>query len=156
MGSLRYILLRAFFLSLRGTRARRAPSHYLSRFLQNISNSISSPYQSQGEWLRLPFTARIERAQFHRARSASKKDGLAAPFISFSGRALHEHRRSSGSIPLTPPPLPPAHAGPRPLSVHRDQPHPRDHRPPFARSSEPPVDSPLAADAESTTQTLDR
>ena len=26
-----------------------------------------------GEWPRLPFTARIERAQFHRARSASKK-----------------------------------------------------------------------------------
>ena len=25
------------------------------------------------EWPRLPFTARIERAQFHRARSASKK-----------------------------------------------------------------------------------
>ena len=29
----------------------------------------------------LSFTARIERAQFHRARSASKKDGLAAPFL---------------------------------------------------------------------------
>ena len=28
------------------------------------------------------FTARIGRAQFHRARSASKKDGLAAPFPS--------------------------------------------------------------------------
>ncbi len=28
---------------------------------------------------RLSFTARIERAQFHPARSASKKDGLAAP-----------------------------------------------------------------------------
>lgn len=31
----------------------------------------------------LSFTARIERARFHRARSASKKDGSAAPFISF-------------------------------------------------------------------------
>jgi len=29
----------------------------------------------------LSFTARIERAQLHRARSASKKDGLAAPFF---------------------------------------------------------------------------
>jgi hypothetical protein len=29
--------------------------------------------------VRLSFTARIERAQVHRARSASKKDGLAAP-----------------------------------------------------------------------------
>jgi hypothetical protein len=31
----------------------------------------------------LSFTARIGRAPFHRARSASKKDSLAAPFISF-------------------------------------------------------------------------
>ena len=32
------------------------------------------PYTlSYVEWPRLPFTARIERAQFHRARSASKK-----------------------------------------------------------------------------------
>jgi hypothetical protein len=27
----------------------------------------------------MPFTARIERPQFHRARSATKKDGLATP-----------------------------------------------------------------------------
>jgi hypothetical protein len=31
----------------------------------------------------LSFTARIGRAPFHRARSASKKDGLAAPFLFF-------------------------------------------------------------------------
>jgi len=31
----------------------------------------------------LAFTARIERAPGHRARSASKKDGLAAPFRTF-------------------------------------------------------------------------
>ena len=37
---------------------------------QGLSNSL---YLSLGEWPRLPFTARIERAQFHRARSASKK-----------------------------------------------------------------------------------
>ena len=35
-----------------------------------LSNSLSL---SLREWPRLPFTARIERAQFHRARSASKK-----------------------------------------------------------------------------------
>jgi hypothetical protein len=34
---------------------------------------------------RLSFTARIGRAQFYRARSASKKDGLTAPFTSFLG-----------------------------------------------------------------------
>jgi hypothetical protein len=34
------------------------------------SNSLDL---SLGEWSRLPFTARIERAQFHRARSASTK-----------------------------------------------------------------------------------
>jgi hypothetical protein len=44
----------------------------------------------------LSFTARIGRALFHRARSASKKDGLAAPFSSFLGRALREHRGLTG------------------------------------------------------------
>jgi hypothetical protein len=37
---------------------------------QGPSNSL---YPSLGERPRLPFTARIERAQFHSARSASKK-----------------------------------------------------------------------------------
>ena len=37
----------------------------------------NSPHLSLGEWPRLSFTARIGRAQFYRARSASKKDGLA-------------------------------------------------------------------------------
>ena len=36
-------------------------------------------YFSLGEWPRLPFTARIERAQFHRARSASKKSTWPLP-----------------------------------------------------------------------------
>jgi hypothetical protein len=58
--------------------------------------------------------------------------------------------------PLTPPLLPPAHAAQRPLSVHRDQPRPRGHLPPFVRSSEPPEDSPPAAGAESATQKLNR
>ena len=49
----------------------------------------------------LSFTARIGRAQFHRARSASKKDGPAAPFIFFGDRALREHRGLTGpSLPL--------------------------------------------------------
>ena len=37
-------------------------------------------------------TAHIGRAPFYRARSASTKDGLPAPFSSFLGRALSEHR----------------------------------------------------------------
>ncbi len=47
---------------------------------------------------RLSFTARIGRAPFHRARSASKKEGLAAP-VSFLGRALREHRGLIRAIP---------------------------------------------------------
>jgi hypothetical protein len=45
--------------------ARRGPSNPL--------------YLSLREWPRLPFTARIGRAQFHRARSASKKDTWPLP-----------------------------------------------------------------------------
>jgi hypothetical protein len=45
-------------------------------------------------------SARVSFHSFHRARSASKKDGLAAPFLSFSGRALREHgERISHPIP---------------------------------------------------------
>jgi len=61
-----------------------------------------------------------------------------------------------GCPSLTPLPLPPGHAAQRPLFVHRDQPRPRDHLSPFARSSEPPEDSPPLADAESARQKLDR
>jgi hypothetical protein len=35
--------------------------------------------------VRLSFTARIERPQFHRGGSASKKDGLTAPYPDRSG-----------------------------------------------------------------------
>jgi len=49
---------------------------------------------------RLSFTARIGRAQFYRARSASKKDGLAAPFTLFRNRALHEHLPNSLQLSL--------------------------------------------------------
>ena len=49
------------------------------------------------EWPRLPFTARIERAPFHRARSASKKGTWPLPSHPFSSRALREHRGLTGS-----------------------------------------------------------
>ena len=39
------------------------------------------PSFSLGEWPRLPFTARSERAQFHRARSASKKGTWLLPSL---------------------------------------------------------------------------
>jgi hypothetical protein len=45
-------------------------SSITARVEPSPSNSL---YVFLGEWPRLPFTARIERAQFHRARSASKK-----------------------------------------------------------------------------------
>jgi len=48
---------------------------------QGPSNSL---YLSLGEWPRLPFTARIERARFHRARSASKKGTWPLPSHFFS------------------------------------------------------------------------
>jgi len=90
----------------------------------------------------------------------------------FSGRAFREHRANVGALPiflrphvaraqkiirLHPLPLfPPALAAPQLLSVHPDQPRPQCHPPPFARSSEPPEDSPPAAGAESATRTLNR
>jgi len=43
--------------------------------------------------------ARIERAQSHRARSASKKGTWPLPSPSFLGRALREHRRPTGCPP---------------------------------------------------------
>src|SRR6267378_4561396 len=56
------------------------------RFLSSQSNSLNFKTQKgyQRRLDRLPFTARIERAQFHRARSASKKGNwpLPAPFFS--------------------------------------------------------------------------
>ena len=51
------------------------------------------------EWPRLPFTARIERAQCHRARSASKKGTWPLPslladfFSSLRGKRLISHRQ---------------------------------------------------------------
>ncbi len=47
----------------------------------NYQLALSIPSTSPRGVGRLSFTARIGRAQFHRARSASKKDGLPTPLI---------------------------------------------------------------------------
>jgi hypothetical protein len=60
------------------------------------SNSLYLPL---GEWPRLPSTARIERAQFHRARSASKEGTWPLPpHPSEAARCA-----STGIVPATPP-----------------------------------------------------
>ena len=59
------------------------------------------PYFSQG-WLGRSSIARVERAHSYRARSASRRT-TRLPIPSFGGRALREHRRSSGSIPASAP-----------------------------------------------------
>jgi hypothetical protein len=53
------------------------------------------------EWPRLPFTARIERAPFHRAHSASKKG--TRPLPPHSSQAAR--CASTGIVPATPPPF---------------------------------------------------
>jgi hypothetical protein len=60
------------------------------------SNSLHFPLE---EWPRLPSTARIERAQFHRARSASKEGTWPLPaHPSEAARCA-----STGVVPATPP-----------------------------------------------------
>ena len=49
-----------------------------ARVKRILSNSL---HLSLREWPRLPFTARIERAPFHRARSASKKGTWPLPSL---------------------------------------------------------------------------
>ena len=56
-----------------------------------------SLYLSLGERPRMPFTARIERAQFHRARSASKKGTW--PLSSILLRARVARARGATSLP---------------------------------------------------------
>ena len=51
------------------------------------AKAFSVPHLPKGV-ARLAFSARIGRALSHRARSASKKDGLATPFPSFQARSL--------------------------------------------------------------------
>ena len=50
----------------------------------------------------LSFTARIERAQFHRARSASKKDGLAAPCLTLPSVRVARARDADLATPHAP------------------------------------------------------
>ena len=62
-----------------------------TRVEHGLSNSL---HLSLGELPRLPFTARIERAQFHRARSASKKGTWPLPplLADFFSILLHQIR----------------------------------------------------------------
>src|SRR6267143_3318148 len=96
----------------------------------HIQTNASPTLTRQDRVAEVLSAARVQRGPSEAARCASTESALATPY------------------PLTPPLLPPAHAAQRPLSVHRDQPRPRGHLPPFARSSEPPEDSPPAAGAE--------
>ena len=68
--------LASFLLRPRVARAQEANRH-------PHSTPPEIPPHPLGEWPRLPLTARIGRAQLHRARSASKKDGLAVPLPFF-------------------------------------------------------------------------
>ena len=57
----------------------------------SIRINIFTPSTDLKGVARLSFTARIERARFHRARSASKKDGLAAPLRPSQARYILRH-----------------------------------------------------------------
>ena len=63
-----------------------------------------SLYLSLGEWPRMPFTARIERAQFHRAHSASKKGTWPLPALlaNFFSILLKEPLRTKEIRPRRP------------------------------------------------------
>ena len=62
-----------------------------------LSNSL---HLSLREWPRLPFTARIERAPFHRARSASKKGTWPLPplLADFFSILLGHPESTGGSV----------------------------------------------------------
>jgi len=84
-------------------RAMFSPSHPLHAETCHKPGRGSSdfPHSALRGAARLSFTARIGRALFYRARSASKKDGLAVPLLFFWDRALREHRGPTGpSHPL--------------------------------------------------------
>ena len=71
--------------------------HY-ARGVAALQNSL---YLSLGEWPRLPFAARIERAHSYRARSASKKGTWPLPpHPSEAARCA-----SKGIVPATPSPI---------------------------------------------------
>src|SRR5438132_3665018 len=76
--------------------ALSAPRRALSR-----ARAFQFLYLPLGEWPRLPSTARIERAPFHRARSASKEGTWPLPpHPSKAARCA-----SKGIVPATPSPL---------------------------------------------------
>ena len=76
-GRLDGLPLRATFSSAQPTgTSRRASSPGEGLPIPSLHHHTFSPKGVAG----LSFTARIGRAQFHRARSASRKDGLAAPY----------------------------------------------------------------------------
>ena len=59
------------------------PTHWHAEMYPQLCEVLRFAKRLLREWPRLPFTARIERAQFHRARSASKKGTWPLPFPSF-------------------------------------------------------------------------
>jgi hypothetical protein len=76
--------------------ALSAPRRALSR-----ARAFQFPIPLFREWPRLPSTARIERVQFHRARSASKEGTWPLPpYPSEAARCA-----STGIVPATPSPL---------------------------------------------------
>ncbi len=66
-------------------RATFSPAHPLARRDVPLARAraFDFPHFALGGAARLSFTARIGRAPFYRARSASTKDGLVAPLPSF-------------------------------------------------------------------------
>jgi hypothetical protein len=68
----------ALLLFVKNSEQALRRTHVPSKLARRLSPFRFSPLRSRGA-ARLSFTARIGRAQFHRARSASKKDSLAAP-----------------------------------------------------------------------------
>ena len=82
-------------------RATFSPAHPLARRDVPLARARAFQFAKPlfREWPRLPFTARIERAQFHRARSASKEGTWPLPtHPSQAARCA-----STGIVPATPP-----------------------------------------------------
>ena len=103
------------WLSLRATFSPAHPLAATSPARPESAKTASSPrdapcpkrgpsnrlHLSLREWPRLPFTARIERAQFHRARSASKKGTWPLlPHPSEAARCVSTEDHQAPSPPL--------------------------------------------------------
>ena len=86
------------------------PTHWHAETCHEPGRGPSNPlYISSREWARSPFTARIERAPFHRARSASKKGTWPLP------PHPSEAARCASTEDHQPPSLPP----PIPVAIYR-------------------------------------